>query len=261
METKTQTTTGLERFLSASPYTEPVDIKKLKFVYAAIERFASSRGRKMASLEILEVACDEGWITLPLAALGGRVTAFDINDNAVEILRTEIERRNIRNLTVTVGDGNTFDDGRAYDVVVASEVFEHVTDPERFAANVVRKMKEDGCLIVTVPNGYGPWETKNRLDLRLQLRKSNALRRMLGKPPYAAGTGIDHCQFYTRQKLVGLFAKRGLRPTAFAKSDSFLTVFRPLRRSRLFGAIDGRLADLLPAGLASGWYFVFEKDR
>lgn len=256
-----ETTTGRDRFLSASPYTEPVDVKKLKFVYAAIERFARSRGRRMDSLEILEVACDEGWITLPLATLGGRVTAFDINEKAIEILRAEIERRNIRNLAITVGDGNTFDDGKTYDVVVASEVFEHVTDPERFAASVVRRLKEDGCLIVTVPNGYGPWENKNRLDPRLQLRKSNALRRMLGKPPYVAGTGIDHCQFYTKQRILGLLATHSLRPTAFGRSDSFLTVFRPLRRSRILGAIDGKLADFLPAACASGWYFVFEKRR
>lgn len=256
-----ETNTGLDRFLSASSYTEPVDIKKLNFVYSAIERFTRSRGRAMGSLEILEVACDEGWITLPLATLGGSVTAFDINGRAVEILRAKIEREQIRNLTVTVDDGNTFDDGRTYDVVVASEVFEHVTDPERFAANVVQRMKEDGSLIVTVPNGYGPWETKNRLDLRHQLRKSSALRRMLGKPPYVSGTGIDHCQFYTRERLVGLLSRHALHPTDFGKSDSILTVFRPLRRSRRLGKIDGKLADLLPAGFASGWYFVFERER
>ena len=256
-----ETTNGLDRFLSASGYTEPVDIKKLKFVYSAIERFARSRDRTMRSLEILEVACDEGWITFPLAALGGGVTAFDINEKSVEVLQAEIQRRTIRNLRVTVDDGYTFDDGRTYDVVVASEVFEHVTDPERFAANVVRRMKEDACLIVTIPNGYGPWETKNRLDVRGRLRKWNTLRRMMGKAPYVFGTGIDHCQFYTRERLVQLLARHALRPVDFGKSDSFLTVFRPLRRNQLLGRVDGKLADLLPALFASGWYIVFEREH
>ena len=251
--------TGLELFLSASPYTDPVDIKKLKFVYGAIDRYVRSTGKRMESLRILEVACDTGWITLPLSTLGCEVRAFDINQEAVESLQAEIKRRNIGNLIVGVGDGHTFDDGRTYDVVVASEVFEHVTDPERFAAGVTKRMAEGSHLIVTVPNGYGPWENKNRLDIRNRLRKWNALRHLLGKPAYVSRTGIDHCQFYTMGRFTELLAKHSLRPIDFGKSDSFLTVCRPLRRSKLFGKIDGKLADLLPSGFASGWYFVFER--
>jgi SAM-dependent methyltransferase len=40
-----------------------------------------------------------------------------------------------------------------FDVVVTSEVLEHVTDPRAFLASVVRQLRPDGVLMVTTPNG------------------------------------------------------------------------------------------------------------
>lgn len=252
---------GLAGFISASAYTDPVDFKKLRFIHGALERYARTSGRSFQELEVLEVACGTGEITLPLASLGCRVTAFDIDRKAVEHVRALIEQRRIPNLTVTVADGRTYDDGRSYDVVVASEVFEHVPDPAALAENVSRRMRPGSYLVLTTPNGRGPWELKNRMDVRARLRRWSALRRLLGKPPYVAGSGADHCQFYTRDGLVSLLSAHSLNLIEFGKSDSFLTVFRPLRRSRLLQRADTRLADALPYWLASGWYFVFERSR
>jgi len=247
-------------FISASAYTDPVDIKKLRFIHGALEKYVRSSGKSFQELHILEVACGTGEITLPLASLGSQVTAFDIDLNAVEQVRALIEKRGVRNLTVTVADGRTFDDGRSYDVVVASEVFEHILEPAELANSINRRMKPGSRLIVTTPNGYGPWELKNRMDVRARLRRWNALRRLLGKPRYVVGSGADHCQFFTRGRLVRLLSSSSLTLVDSGKSDSFLTVFRPLRRSRLLQRADSRLADTLPYWLASGWYFVFERS-
>jgi 2-polyprenyl-3-methyl-5-hydroxy-6-metoxy-1,4-benzoquinol methylase len=248
----------LAEFISASAYTDPVDIKKLRFIYGALEKYVRSSGKSFEDLHVLEVACGTGEITLSLASLCCQVTAFDIDQKAVEYLQARIEDRKISNLTVTVDDGCTFDDGRVYDIVVASEVFEHVLEPARLAGSITRRMGRGSYLVVTTPNGYGPWELKNRIDVRSHMRKWNALRRLLGKTPYVRGAGADHCQFYMRRDLVSLFASFSLTLIDFAKSDSFLAIFRPLRRNHLLQSADTRLADTMPYWLASGWYFVFE---
>lgn len=246
-----------DAFISATTYQAPVDIKKLRFVFTALERYVAGRGMEFEDLRILEVACGEGGITLPLASLGCRVAAFDIDEKAVASLRKRLEGKGTGTVSVTVDNGFTFDDGKVYDVVIASEVFEHVLDPAGLARNIVRRMKEGSYLIVTTPNRYGPWELRNRMDIRGCLRRWNALRRLLGKAPYARG-GPDHCQFYSKSRLVGLFSEFSLGLVDFAKSDSFLTVFPPLRRSASFGKLDTKLADILPYWIASGWYFVFQ---
>lgn len=254
----------LGNFISATSYTTPVKIKKLRFIYSAIEKYVNTRGKEFEKLHILEVACGKGGITYPLVSLGCEVTAFDINENDVEFLQAQIDKRSVTSrsrVTVTVDNGYTFDDGKDYDIVVASEVFEHVLEPSRLAGNITRRMIEGSYLIVTTPNGYGPWELKNRIDIRSHLSKWNALRNLLGKSPYIKGTGGDHCQFYTKGRLLNLFSSFSLRLIGFAKSDAFLPIFPQLRRSTLLGNIDINLADILPYWLASGWFFIFELQQ
>lgn len=252
---------GVNSFVSASPYTNTVDVKKLRFVFSALERCSFQTGVDIESLQVLEVACGRGGITLPLASLGCQVTAFDIDEEAVGYLQGQVNQGSADNLSVTVGNGYTFDDGRVYDVVVASEVFEHVLEPSRLAENITRRMAEGSYLVVTTPNGYGPWELKNRIDPRTYLRRWNSLRRLLGKTPYIKGGGAHHCQFYTKGRLLELLSSASLELVDSAKSDSFLTVLTPLRRNALLGRLDTRLADILPYWMASGWYFVFQLRR
>ena len=250
----------LDSFISASIYTTPVDVKKLKFIFSAIEEYAGAKNMKLEALCILEVACGSGGITLPLASLGCQVRAFDINEEAVKFLKKNADDK-FENLTVTIDDGYTFNDKKFYDVIIVSEVLEHVLDPSRFIANVSQRMTVGSYLVVTIPNGYGPWELKNRIDPRTYLKKWDWLRRLLGKPPYVKGDGADHCQFYTWGQLTTLLSSFSLRAIRFEKSDSILAMFRPLRKSSLFGSIDIKLADVLPYWLASGWYSAFELEE
>ncbi len=248
----------LTRFLRASSYTDPVDVKKLTFVLSAVLEYARGRGRPLDSLHILEAACGTGGITVPLTSLGCRVKAFDIDRAALETLRAEIERKGIGNLTIALADARTFDDGNLYDIVIASEVLEHVLEPALLLANLVKRMSKGSCLIVTTPNGFGPWELKNRLSPVTRLKRWNTLRRVLRRPPYIRGTGVDHCQFFNRRRLTRMFTALGLRVVRAANSDGLMSVIRPLRTNRLTGTLDTRLADLLPFWMASGWYFLLE---
>ena len=248
-------------FAAASPYTDPVDRKKLLFVYRAVEDFAAERRVAASALNILEVACGAGGITLPLARLGARVRAIDIDATDIGKLRAAAGSLRFDNLDATVEDAFAFRDERRYDVVVASEVIEHVLDPDALLANIVRHMAPGGLLVVTTPNGYGPWELSNYLRPRHVARRWNWLRRVAGKPPYAAGTGPDHCQHYTRGRLVGMFRRHGLEVHRFMNSDFVLTISRQMRGHRVLGEFDADFANLVPHWMASGWYVALRLHR
>ena len=243
-----------QQFIAASPYTDPVDRKKLLFVYRAVEDFAAERRIAASGLSILEVACGVGGITLPLARLGARVRALDIDERDIAALVARARELRFANLTAGVEDAFTFRHDTRYDVIVASEVMEHVLDPDAMLANVVRHLEPGGLLIVTTPNGYGPWELSNYVRPRHVVRRWNWLRRLAGKEPYAAGTGPDHCQHYTRGRLVKMFHRHGLDVHRFMNSDFILTVSKQMRRHPTLGTFDADFANLVPHWMASGWY-------
>jgi 2-polyprenyl-3-methyl-5-hydroxy-6-metoxy-1,4-benzoquinol methylase len=197
-----------------------------------------------------------GGVTLPLATLGGQVRAFDIDQDDLSELRERAGEKGLDNILATREDGLTFLDGRLYDVVVASEIFEHLQKPDRLAMKCAEHLAPGGILIVTTPNGYGPWETVN--SIRLIPHRWKWLRRLAGRPPHDGG-GREHEQRYTRARLAELFAEQGLRPEYAANSDFVLTVSQTLREGQTSGRIDCKLADHVPHWMASGWYMVFRK--
>jgi len=258
-----ETPVPLETFLAASPYADPVDRKKLRFIYRVLAAHARRRGRACAELSVLEVGCGVGAVTLPLASLGTRVVAVDVDAGDLAALRAEAVARGLVHVEVLEADALALDLGARFDAVIASEVFEHVHEPQRLAAAAARHCRDGGLLVVTTPNGYGPWETVN--SLRLAPRRWRWLRRLLGKPPHD-GRGREHEQRYTRARLARLLAAQGFVLEAAGNSDFVFTVVRALRRSVLWGTLDCWLGDRVPHWMASGWYLALvrradDRDR
>lgn len=229
---------SFQDFVAASPYTDPVDKKKLLFVYRAVEDFAAERRVSASELSMLEVACGAGGITLPLARLGARVRALDTDGaNVDRMLGRARELHLDQNLTAAAEDAFTFRHDARYDVMVASEVVEHVPDPDALLANVVRHLAPDGLVIVTTRNGYGP------RDVSSPSRPQRAPRQ----------------RHYTRATLFTLFHRHGLRVHRFMNSGFVLTASKHTRAHPTLGTFDADLANLVPHWMASGWYLTLRK--
>jgi len=213
---------SFQDFAAASPHTDPVDRKKLLFVYRAVEDLAAERRVSAADLSILAAAWGVGGLAAPLARLGGRVSE----------------------LRLDAKDAFTFEHEARYDVIVASEVMEHVPDPDALLDDIIRHLAPGGLVIVTTQNGYGP------------LQLSSHVRRLMGS---VDGTGADHRHHYTRGKLIALFQRHGLDMYRFMNSDFILTVSKPMRRHPTWGTFDADFANLVPHWMASGWYVALRK--
>jgi 2-polyprenyl-3-methyl-5-hydroxy-6-metoxy-1,4-benzoquinol methylase len=251
-----------DAFSEASVYSRPVDRKKLSFFYDAISAFATETGRRADSMDALEIGCAAGAITLPLAAMLAHVDAVDIDVEALAKLRARLSAGEVGNVEVLQHDGAQLEGDRAYDVIVASEVFEHVTDPERLAGQLSARLRSPGLALITTPNGYGPYELADRhLNPMAHFRRSNHLRALMGRPAYVHGAGHDHAQSYTQRRLERLFAGVGLRNVAVVNSDALLTVLGGIyQRSERLGVLDIAIADRVPGWMASGWYMAFRRD-
>lgn len=223
--------------LSASlegEYTRPVDLKKMAFI-----------DRHLAPLRpcaILEFGCGQGLILQNLqdcAAIG-----VEIDEREAAIARD-------KGLDVRIGHAGRYDSGSKFDVVIASEVIEHMLQPQSLLDNAGRHLRQGGMLLLTTPNGYGYYELSERhLNAKYQLRSNNLLRRALGKSFYKRGDSADHCQWFTMGRLLRMARQAGFSLVEQENSD-FITGSER----------DIRLASKLPHWLVSGWYFAFRYEH
>ena len=254
--------TSLSEFISNTNHHTPTYEKKLKFIYSQIIQYSKKHDKEIHDLKILEAGCGDGGISIPLASLGCKVKSFDIDQNYIKHVQNIIKENNITNLEVTEGNAYTSNDNQTYDIIILSEVLEHVLEPEKLLANLIKMTHNTSCLIVTCPNGYGPWEIKNRLFIYPFVR-NNHIRRLMHRPDYVFGAGGDHCQFYKKLDIVD-FLSDDFDLVSFSNSDSiFASLDLIYNQSRIltnfFSKIDSKLADHVPYWLGSGWFFCFEK--
>ena len=103
-------------------------------------------------LRILDVGCGNGYVDNALASLGHEVVGIDFDPKALDI-----HRRVYPSLQVFQHGAedrfSTFMAGA--DVVVASEVVEHLYSPKKFLQNVYETLRPGGHVILTTPfHGY-----------------------------------------------------------------------------------------------------------
>lgn len=74
-----------------------------------------------------------------------RVTGMDLIEEEVERMRAE-------GYDVVVGNAESFEFDRTFDVIVAGELIEHLSNPGLFLDNCRENLSDDGQLILTTPN-------------------------------------------------------------------------------------------------------------
>lgn len=136
------------RSLNASKYeaTNPV-------VQWLLGRFYDRLAEVVAPLapsSVLDVGCGEGFALERLGALlPAEVRACDLSADAVEECRARVPTADVRVASVLE---LPYDDGQA-DLVICLEVLEHLDDPARGLAELLRVTRRD--LVVSVP--WEPW--------------------------------------------------------------------------------------------------------
>jgi len=234
--------------------------KRLRFVREAIK--AAFPERPPHSLSLLDVGCGNGsQLALPLATRDGfQLTGIDTDSGSIEHARRLAGQS--ANINFVCGSVDDLCHKRLFDIVILSEVLEHLEQPSDLLSLSARLMSRDGILIVTVPNGYGEFEIDSWIYRKLRLQKLvDALaekREVLGATDNEES---GHVQFFTRSRLRRLFASVGL--VSFREgAGSFLAgpiVGHALTRSMRLIDWNARVTDRLPFILASGWYFALRR--
>ncbi|MBD0373204.1 MAG: methyltransferase domain-containing protein [Pyrinomonadaceae bacterium] len=235
--------------------------KRLRFVLDATRE--AFPGRVPAKLRVLDVGCGNGsQLALPLARRGFRVKGLDTDARSIEHARRMAS--GLREAEFVCAPLEDLRAEELYEVVILSEVLEHLENPLILLEESTKHMTRGGIMIVTVPNGFGEFEIDSWLFRKLRLQR---LVDALAKNNHEALGSTDnmesgHVQFFTRRRLFSLFKACGLVPFREGAA-SFLAgpiVGHALARFESFIEWNARVTDDLPFALASGWYFALRRE-
>lgn len=113
---------------------------------------SKDRRRPMAGLSVLDIGCGGGLLSEPMTRLGAAVTGVDADAAGIAAAVSHAAEVGL-DIAYRVGAAeNLAAEGRAFDMVVASEVIEHVADREAFADALAALVRPGGLLVLTTIN-------------------------------------------------------------------------------------------------------------
>lgn len=164
---------------------------------------------------ILEIGCGDGFYLHLLINLGIKslkVTGVDIDENALNSARENLKDKNVKLINADVMKRLPFGDN-SFDKIIMSEVCEHLSDDVKGLKEAKRVLRNEGILVVTVPNHNYPflWDPINWI-----------LEHFFGthiKSGFWAGLWNQHLRLYKPDEIEDSIEKAGLK----AKGNESLT--------------------------------------
>ena len=256
-----------DTWLKAVPLELHGHRKKLQFFLDSLEAYRRQRSLKPAEVSVVEVGCSNGRnISLPLAEQGYVLTGVDIHEPSIAWAE---EHNQFDNARFICQDFALFSGDEMFDVVVLSDILEHVDNPLSIIRLSLEHLKPGGMILVCIPNGYGPYENEQRflrfthLDRLIEVVKRR-IKILIGRrPEYQVAYNYDsgHVQFFRMRDFEGLTREAGLEISDRANGALFggsltyaLGILMPFIVSPSL-----RLANLLPASCVTTWYFRLER--
>lgn len=206
----------------------------------------SSHGRILQMIEgrpplrILDVGCGPGWLAKALTDAGHLVVGIDVTE------ADGAEARMSRFVTADLNDGIPDEVGGDFDLVLAADIIEHLTDPARLLDDMAARVRPQGSIIASVPN-ISHWYPRFRIAA--------------GRFDYDQRGVLDatHLRFFTRRRFMRIAEEAGLEPLSFRHTGLPLDALG-LSQSPALTATVGRADRLLVAMWPTmfAYQFVYE---
>lgn len=214
---------------------------------------------------ILEIGCGVGNIAIPIASLGYNITALDIHEPS--IIQAQ-QRNSFGNLQFVYGSVDRVNPGE-YDVIILTEVLEHVKKHQEMIGSIARSMKKECTLIITVPNGWGITELLCRPSYVLKrwpvgTAAIKIVKRLLKTADLTtANLATPHVHFFALRRLVKLFNDHNLAIASFRRCFFLWPLWETFFSQRNYPPgwpeSDFIRSQTLPPGVCAFWAFSLQK--
>jgi 2-polyprenyl-3-methyl-5-hydroxy-6-metoxy-1,4-benzoquinol methylase len=136
-------------------------LSKQESAYRIVFDYINDVQRK--NIRILEVGSGLGYLTYALNRAGYPTTGIDTSEYSVEQAKIKFGDYFI-NSDLKNFSQNTEDKSSKYDLIIATELIEHVTDPVGFIRDCMPLLSNQGGILLTTPNYYFEntiWDTES----------------------------------------------------------------------------------------------------
>jgi len=100
-------------------------------------------------MKILDVGCSTGTLGAEIKRKGNTVWGLDVSEKAVAIAKDKLDKVFVCDVE---DHANLPIHGEQFDVIVYADILEHLTDPLTTLREYKRFLKEDGFIVVSLPN-------------------------------------------------------------------------------------------------------------
>ncbi|XP_071055838.1 ubiquinone biosynthesis O-methyltransferase, mitochondrial-like isoform X3 [Onthophagus taurus] len=130
---------------------------RVPFIKECIQYGIKNQGfpQNFNDIKLLDVGCGGGILSEPLSNLGLQVTGIDMAENLIKVAKHHASNNtNLKHLNYYFANVEDFceENKEHFDVVVASEIVEHVADVEHFLTKALHGLKPGGTAIITTIN-------------------------------------------------------------------------------------------------------------
>lgn len=109
------------------------------------------KGEKIKT--ILNAGCGSGELSFILALKGYEVTGFDLDKDYIDMANKNAQKMRVKKCKFSVSDIEKYKSKINYDVVIATDVLEHIKNDKAALKKLTSFVKRGGSVIITVPAG------------------------------------------------------------------------------------------------------------
>jgi 2-polyprenyl-3-methyl-5-hydroxy-6-metoxy-1,4-benzoquinol methylase len=179
---------------------------------------------KRRGLRVLDAGCGFATTSELIQKLGNEVTGIDSSAQAEGVAKTRLSRFVRADVEDLDAVARELGDAR-FDAIIFADMLEHLAWPAPVLKKYLRWLKDDGSLIVSLPN-VGLWSVR--------------FAHLAGQWEYEETGVLDrtHLRFFTRRSARSMLAEAGLSVVARTYNPGLLRPFVPLAKRWIGGAPD-----------------------
>lgn len=137
--------------------------------------------KPLEECSVLDMGCGIGGLSIPTSFRVKEIKGIDLDESYISVCKERAEEKGVKNATFEVKSLFDLEETEAYDVVLCSDVLEHVEDQEGVLTKVVGSLKEGGVFYLTTNNKYWPMEGHYGLLFLSYQSREKAMRRVVRK--------------------------------------------------------------------------------
>jgi SAM-dependent methyltransferase len=219
-------------------------------------------------VSILDFGCGTGeLLTVPLVEKYPDISFTAADDDKASIEFGRAKNEELKNLRFVypkdLAESDTFD------LIIASEVIEHVDEPGDLLAFLRHRLNGDGRLVLTLPNGYGPFEVTSFSEALLFIAGIDAgkiYRRITKKDLGSEGkyslAVSPHINFFSMRDIRRVIEQSGFEIVDYTPRTFLCGMgFDQVLRGKFLNSMNDRVTNILPASFVSDWMFELIKTE